>query len=64
MKIIIKPIIDHKKYMINEHLVYRDMLGNWSCKDDLSDKELHAFRVYEKLIIRNSRIKKHIKATY
>ncbi|KIA99371.1 hypothetical protein OA88_19680 [Flavobacterium sp. JRM] len=64
MSIIIKPIVDHEKYMVNEHLVYRDRLWNWSCKDDLSNKELQAFKLYEKLIIKNSRIKKHIKAVY
>lgn len=61
MSTITKPIVDHQKYIVNEHLVYRDRLWNWYCKDDLSNKELQAFRLYEKLIIKNSRIKRILK---
>jgi hypothetical protein len=64
MSIIITPIIDHESYNLNGHTVYKDTLGNWSCKTDLSDNELRAFKRYEKLIINNPRFKKHTKATY
>lgn len=64
MSIIIKPLIDHEKYMVNEHLVYKNRLRNWSCNEDLSDAELQAFKIYEKLIIKNKKIKKHLQAIY
>ena len=64
MSITIKPVVDHETYEVNGHLVYKDSLGNWSCKVDLSTKEHQAFRNYEKLIINNTRFKKHTKATF
>lgn len=64
MSVKIKPIIDHEQYEVNGHLVHKDQLGNWSCKQDLSEKELRAFRNYEKVVIKNPKFKKHTKATY
>lgn len=64
MNVEIKPIIDHEQYEVNGHLVYKDHLGNWSCKGDLSDKELRAFKNYETVVIKNPRFKTHTKATY
>jgi len=64
MSISIKPIIDHESYEVNGHLVYKDSLQNWSCNVDLSDKELRAFKSYEKLVINNPKFKKHTSATY
>lgn len=63
-EIIITPIIDNESYNLNGHHVYKDTFGNWSCKEDLPDKELRAFRRYEKLVINNPAFKKHTKATY
>jgi hypothetical protein len=63
-EITITPIIDHESYDLNGHVIYKDSLGNWSCKADLSAKEHQAFRNYEKLIINNPRFKTHTKATF
>lgn len=64
MSVEIIPIKDHEEYTINGHLVYKDQFNNWTCKQDLSDTELRAFRRYEKLVINNTAFKKHTKATY
>lgn len=64
MSVEIKPIIDHEQYEVNGHLVHKDQLGNWSCKQDLSEKELEAFKNYEKLVINNLKFKTHPKSTY
>lgn len=64
MNVEIKPIVDNEKYEVNGHLVYKDSLGNWSCKHDLSEKDLRAFKNYEKVVIKNPRFKTHTKATY
>jgi hypothetical protein len=64
MSVTITPITDHEQYDVNGNVVFRDALNNWSCKVDLSDKELRAFSRYEKLVINNPRFKKHTKATY
>ena len=64
IEITITPIIDHESYKVNGHLVYKDSLDNWTCKHDLSSKELTAFRNYQKLVINNKAFKKHTKATY
>ncbi|MRX40381.1 hypothetical protein GJU43_13925 [Flavobacterium sp. LC2016-23] len=64
MNVEIKPITDHEQYTVNGHLVHKDQFNNWTCKQDLSDKELCAFARYEKLVINNDRFKKHTKATY
>ena len=64
MSVTIKPITDHEQYEVNGHLVYKDSLGNWTCKHDLSSKELTAFRNYQKLVINNKAFKKHTRATY
>lgn len=66
MKIEIKitPIIDHESYDLNGHVIYKDTLGNWSCKADLTARQHQAFWNYEKLIINNKRFKKHTTATY
>jgi hypothetical protein len=64
MSVTIVPITDHESYQVNNHFVYKDQLNNWSSKTDLSDKELRAFKNYEKLVIKNPKFKKHTKATY
>ncbi|MEO7977745.1 hypothetical protein [Flavobacterium sp.] len=64
MNVEIIPVEDHKEYKVNGHLVYRDTYGNWTCKHDLSALELRMFARYEKLVINNTRFKKHTKATY
>jgi hypothetical protein len=64
MSIEIKPITDHETYEVNGHQVYKDQFNNWTCKHDLSDKELRAFGRYEKLVINNKRFKTHTRATY
>tara|TARA_R110002124_G_scaffold228784_1_gene394106 strand:+ start:1642 stop:1845 length:204 start_codon:yes stop_codon:yes gene_type:complete len=64
MSVEIIPIKDHEEYTINGHVVYKDDLGNWSCKHDLSRQELNAFKNYEKLVINNKAFKKHTKSTY
>lgn len=64
MNVEIKPIQDNEQYEVNGHLVFKDSLGNWSCKHDLSEKELRAFKKYEKVVINNPRFKTHTKATY
>ena len=63
-EITITPIIDHESYDLNGHVIYKDSLGNWTCKEDLTAKQHQAFKNYEKLIIKNNRFKKHTKATY
>jgi hypothetical protein len=64
MSVTIVPITDHESYDVNGNIVFKDSLANWSCNIDLSDKELRAFRRYEKLVINNPAFKKHTKATY
>ena len=64
MSVTIRPITDHETYEVNGNLVYKDTLGNWTCKIDLSDIELRMFRRYEKLVINNPAFKRHTKATY
>lgn len=64
MIVYIIPVMDHKKYTVNGHIVYKNRLKNWTCNIDLSAQELKAFLLYEKVIINNSKIKKHLKATY
>jgi hypothetical protein len=64
MIIQIEPLSDHKKYNVNGHIVYKNEFKIWSCYTDLSDIEIQAFLTYEKIVINNSKIKKHIKATY
>jgi hypothetical protein len=64
MSVEIVPIIDHEQYEVNGHLVYKNSLNNWTFKVDLSDKELRAFKNYEKLVINNKAFKRHTKATY
>lgn len=64
MSVTIIPIKDHEQYEVNGHLVYKDSLNNWTCKHDLSNKELTAFKNYLKLVINNKAFKKHTKATY
>ncbi|MCC9019559.1 hypothetical protein [Flavobacterium lipolyticum] len=60
----IRPVKDHTKYTVNGHMVYKNEFKNWSCSIDLSATEINAFLLYEKIIINNSRIRKHINATY
>lgn len=64
MNVIIIPLIDHKKYTVNGHTVYKNEFENWTCSIDLSNTEIQAFLIYEKLIISNSNVRKHTKATY
>ena len=66
MSVVVKitPIIDHKEYNLNGHKVYKDSLNNWSCKVDLSTKELAAFKRYEKQVIKNPAFTTHTVATY
>lgn len=64
MSVTITPIIDHESYNLNGHTVYKDSLGNWTCKVDLSSQELTAFRNYEKAVINNKAFKKHTRATF
>ena len=62
--VIIEPIVDKEKYKVNGYLIYKNRLKNWTCEHDLSDGELWAFRLYEKFIIKNPKIKRHTKAMY
>lgn len=62
--ITIEPIVEKEKYKVNGYLVYKNRLRNWTCDQDLSNGELWAFGVYEKLIIENPKIKRHTKAVY
>lgn len=64
MSVKIKPITDHESYKINEHTVFKDLYGNWNCKNELSDKERQAFNQYENIVIKNPKFKKHTIATY
>ncbi|WP_281237877.1 hypothetical protein [Flavobacterium praedii] len=64
MSVTIQPVKDHEEYTVNGHLVYKDALGNWTCKHDLSNTELNAFRNYEKVVINNKAFKKHTKSVY
>lgn len=64
MSVKIKPITDHESYNVNNYIVFKDGLGNWNCKNDLSNKERHAFNQYESIVIKNPRFKKHATATY
>lgn len=64
MNVEIIPVTDHEQYEVNGHTVFKDGLNNWSCKVNLSEKELRAFKNYEKLVINNKAFKTHTKATY
>lgn len=64
MNVKITPITDHESYEVNHHTVFKDGLGNWNCKNNLSNKELYAFNQYESIVIKNPRFKKHTKAIY
>jgi len=58
------PKVDQKEYLVNGHLVHKDRFNNWTCKVDLSTKEMAAFKRYEKKVINNPQFTKHTKATY
>lgn len=60
----IVPIENFKIYKVNDHIVYKNNLRNWSCQDDLSDRELEAFEFYENLVIKNKVIEKHLSIIY
>jgi hypothetical protein len=64
MTVTIIPITDHEQYSVNGHNMYKDQNNNWMSKTPLSDRELRAFRNYEKLVINNKAFKTHTKATY
>lgn len=64
MTVTIIPITDHEQYSVNGHLVHKDSSERWTSRTPMSDTELKAFKRYEKLVINNSRFKKHTKATY
>ena len=64
MSVTIVPVKDHEEYKVNGHLVYKDTHGNWTCKHDLSNVELNAFRNYEKAVINNPAFRKHTKSEY
>lgn len=64
MSVKIMPITDHESYKVNDHTIFKDSLGNWNCKNDLSSRERQAFYKYEAIIIKNPRFKKHTKAIY
>lgn len=64
MSVEIIPVVDHEQYTVDGFLVYKTYFGNWSCKTDLSQKQLAAFEIYEEKVINNKMIKKHTKATY
>ncbi|SHH26682.1 hypothetical protein [Flavobacterium defluvii] len=64
MSVKIKPITDHESYKVNNHIIFKDGLGNWNCDNDLSLKERQAFNQYESIVIKNPRFKKHAKAIY
>lgn len=61
MTVEIIPITDHESYSVNGHTVYKDQFNNWSCNVDLSDKELNAFKRYEKVVINNKAFKNTLK---
>lgn len=62
--ITITPVTDHEEYTLNGHTIYKDHFGNWTCKVELSHKELLAFQLYRKRVIDNKAFKKHTKAVY
>jgi hypothetical protein len=64
MPVTIIPITDHEVYKVNNHTVYKNTLGNWTCNVDLSNKELKGFEAYKQTIIEDPKIKKHPKSTY
>jgi hypothetical protein len=64
MSVQIIPITDHEEYSVNGHLVYKNHLNNWTCKQELTSNEMSAFKNYERLVINNKAFKRHTKATY
>lgn len=64
MSIIIKPIVDHERYEVNNKEIYKDSNGNWVARTELTSQETIAFRNYVKAVIENKNFKKHTKATY
>ncbi|MEA9414238.1 hypothetical protein [Flavobacterium sp. PL02] len=58
MSVIIVPIKDQEQYTVNGHLVYKNILKNWSCEHDLTAKEHEAFGIYEKLVIKKRLLRK------
>jgi hypothetical protein len=64
LEIEIIPIIDHEKYTVDGLLVYKDMHGNWTCKVDLTARQMNAFKNYEQQVINNKAFRKHTKSIY
>lgn len=64
MIVTIIPIEDHRKYKVNNHILYKDSSDNWVTHNDLSRIERKAFSLYISLIINNKRVKKHLRSTY
>lgn len=59
MSIKIIPHIDHKQYMINRHLVYKNVFEHRTRQYDLSAKEHEAFGICKKLFKKDSVLKKN-----
>ncbi|SHM29481.1 hypothetical protein [Flavobacterium chilense] len=64
MSVKIKPIVDHESYKVNDNTIFKDGIGNWNCKNELSNKERFAFNQYENIVIKNPRFKKHSISIY
>ena len=64
MSVEIVPVTDHEQYTVDGFLIWMDPLGNWTCKVDLSHKQLTAFWLYEENVIKNKSFKKNTKATF
>jgi hypothetical protein len=51
MSVVIVPVKEFEQYKVNGHLVFKNKLKNWTCDHDLSQQELEAFSIYERLLI-------------
>ena len=64
MSVLIKPIVDHERYEVNNKEIYKDTNGNWIARQELTQQERNAFHNYKKAVIENKAFKTHTKAQY
>lgn len=68
MSVIIKPIEDHRKYLVNKHIIVQRSDLTWHVFPDpayqVSENEKKAFGIYKQIVIDNPRFKKHPRSIF
>ena len=55
---------EENTFTVNSKEVYRDISGNWICKEKFSEHELKAWSAYKKLVLDENRKASIMKFTY